>query len=97
MVIGDNLTAAKAIARESGILTEDGIAIEGPEFPERSEMEVQELIPQIQVHLILVLSMNLVRVYSVDDILKFYKVQPIFHQKILTSSNGILSLYSSMK
>ena len=97
IVIGDNLTTAKAIAKECGILTDDGIAIGGPEFPEKSEMELQELIPHIQVHLILVLSMNLVRVYSVDDILKFYKVQPTFHQKILTSSNGILSLYSSMK
>ncbi|KAJ6327984.1 hypothetical protein OIU77_009795 [Salix suchowensis] len=49
MVTGDNLTTAKAIARECGILTDDGIAIEGPEFREKSEEELQELIPKIQV------------------------------------------------
>nr|CAB3475389.1 unnamed protein product [Digitaria exilis] len=32
MVTGDNINTAKAIARECGILTDDGIAIEGPEF-----------------------------------------------------------------
>ncbi|KAJ6678995.1 CALCIUM-TRANSPORTING ATPASE [Salix purpurea] len=50
MVTGDNLTTAKAIARECGILTDDGIAIEGPEFREKSEEELHELIPKIQVH-----------------------------------------------
>lgn len=49
MVTGDNLTTAKAIARECGILTDDGIAIEGPAFREKSEEELQELIPKIQV------------------------------------------------
>ncbi|CAK7347431.1 unnamed protein product [Dovyalis caffra] len=49
MVTGDNITTAKAIARECGILTDEGIAIEGPEFREKSEEELQELIPKIQV------------------------------------------------
>jgi Ca2+-transporting ATPase len=66
MVTGDNLTTAKAIARECGILTDDGIAIEGPAFREKSEEELQELIPKIQVHLIFSLSINLGRVYLVD-------------------------------
>ncbi|XP_030532119.1 calcium-transporting ATPase 2, plasma membrane-type-like [Rhodamnia argentea] len=49
MVTGDNINTAKAIARECGILTEDGIAIEGPDFREKSLEELLELIPKIQV------------------------------------------------
>ncbi|KAL2242133.1 calcium-transporting ATPase 1, chloroplastic [Sesamum indicum] len=49
MVTGDNINTAKAIARECGILTDDGIAIEGPEFRKKSEEELQELIPKLQV------------------------------------------------
>lgn len=49
MVTGDNINTAKAIARECGILTEEGIAIEGPEFRGKSEEELNELIPKIQV------------------------------------------------
>lgn len=49
MVTGDNINTAKAIARECGILTENGLAIEGPEFREKSEKELHELIPKIQV------------------------------------------------
>ncbi|XP_050205841.1 calcium-transporting ATPase 2, plasma membrane-type [Mercurialis annua] len=49
MVTGDNINTAKAIARECGILTDDGIAIEGPEFREKKLDELLELIPKIQV------------------------------------------------
>ncbi|XP_031483312.1 calcium-transporting ATPase 10, plasma membrane-type-like isoform X1 [Nymphaea colorata] len=49
MVTGDNITTAKAIARECGILTDDGVAIEGPQFREKSLEEMTELIPKIQV------------------------------------------------
>ncbi|KAI4337048.1 hypothetical protein L6164_015506 [Bauhinia variegata] len=48
MVTGDNINTAKAIARECGILT-DGIAIEGHEFREKSEAELLDIIPKIQV------------------------------------------------
>ncbi|KAJ4823335.1 Calcium-transporting ATPase 2, plasma membrane-type [Turnera subulata] len=49
MVTGDNINTAKAIARECGILTDDGIAIEGPVFREKSQEELENLIPKIQV------------------------------------------------
>ncbi|KAL3646422.1 Calcium-transporting ATPase 2, plasma membrane-type [Castilleja foliolosa] len=49
MVTGDNITTAKAIAKECGILTDDGIAIEGPVFREKSLEELLKLIPKIQV------------------------------------------------
>ncbi|KAL4181567.1 hypothetical protein AMTRI_Chr12g271800 [Amborella trichopoda] len=49
MVTGDNISTAKAIARECGILTDGGVAIEGPEFRKKSQEELNELIPKIQV------------------------------------------------
>ncbi|KAG6705418.1 hypothetical protein I3842_07G178100 [Carya illinoinensis] len=49
MVTGDNINTAKAIARECGILTSKGIAIEGPEFREKSEEELLKIIPNLQV------------------------------------------------
>jgi hypothetical protein len=51
MVTGDNINTAKAIARECGILTEGGVAIEGPDFRLKGEEELHELIPKIQVSL----------------------------------------------
>ncbi|OIT21164.1 PREDICTED: calcium-transporting ATPase 2, plasma membrane-type-like [Nicotiana attenuata] len=49
MVTGDNINTATAIARECGILTDDGIAIEGPVFREKNQEEMLKLIPKIQV------------------------------------------------
>ncbi|KAG6492714.1 calcium-transporting ATPase 10, plasma membrane-type-like isoform X2 [Zingiber officinale] len=49
MVTGDNINTAKAIARECGILTDDGMVIEGPKFREKSLEEMNKLIPKIQV------------------------------------------------
>lgn len=51
MVTGDNINTAKAIARECGILTDDGIAIEGPDFREKSAEELDKLIPKLQVNI----------------------------------------------
>ncbi|CDP13843.1 unnamed protein product [Coffea canephora] len=49
MVTGDNIHTAKAIARECGILTDDGTAIEGPEFREKNLQEMKEIVPKLQV------------------------------------------------
>ena len=62
MVTGDNINTAKAIARECGILTDDGIAIEGPEFRAKSPNEMRELIPKIQARTA-TLSSSLKRVF----------------------------------
>jgi Ca2+ transporting ATPase len=35
MVTGDNIITAKAIAKEIGLLSDQGIAMEGPDFNER--------------------------------------------------------------
>ncbi|WOH00063.1 hypothetical protein DCAR_0519419 [Daucus carota subsp. sativus] len=49
MVTGDNINTAKAIARECGILTEGGLAIEGSKFRNKTSDELMEIIPRIQV------------------------------------------------
>jgi Ca2+-transporting ATPase len=49
MVTGDNLNTAIAIARECGILTEDGEAIEGPEFRKLDSDARKKRIPKLQV------------------------------------------------
>ncbi|XP_047320075.1 calcium-transporting ATPase 4, plasma membrane-type-like [Impatiens glandulifera] len=49
MVTGDNINTAKAIARECGILTEDGLAIEGSDFRSKSPEDLKSILPKIQV------------------------------------------------
>ena len=58
MVTGDNLTTAKAIARECGILT-DGEAVDGPTFRHLNPDEMKKLIPNLQVESLVELTLSL--------------------------------------
>ncbi|KAK4141436.1 uncharacterized protein C8A04DRAFT_30934 [Dichotomopilus funicola] len=51
MVTGDNITTARAIAKECGIYhpEEGGIAMEGPDFRRMSEEQLQKTVPKLQV------------------------------------------------
>lgn len=49
MVTGDNLLTAKAIATECGIFTEGGVVMEGPTFRKLSKLQMNEVIPKLQV------------------------------------------------
>ena len=49
MVTGDNIMTAKAIAKECGIYTPGGIAIEGPKFRKLSTRQMNQILPRLQV------------------------------------------------
>lgn len=49
MVTGDNITTAKAIAMDCGILTAGGVIMEGPAFRRLSSKEKDQVIPSLQV------------------------------------------------
>ncbi|QBZ59190.1 hypothetical protein PoMZ_04151 [Pyricularia oryzae] len=51
MVTGDNILTGRAIAKECGIYTpeEGGLAMEGPDFRRKSEEELKEIAPKLQV------------------------------------------------
>jgi Ca2+-transporting ATPase len=49
MVTGDNIHTARHIARECGILTESGVALEGPNFRNMPAHELIPLLPKLQV------------------------------------------------
>lgn len=53
MVTGDNIHTARHIARECGILTEGGLALEGPDFRQMSEEEILDKLPRLQVQLLM--------------------------------------------
>ncbi|KAH0787704.1 calcium-translocating P-type ATPase, PMCA-type family protein [Histomonas meleagridis] len=49
MVTGDYINTAKAIARECGILNDDGVCMIGYEFSSLSKLELLPMLPKIQV------------------------------------------------
>jgi P-type Ca2+ transporter type 2C len=49
MVTGDNVSTAKAIAEECGILHDGGIVLEGPEFRKLSLAEMNEKMPKLEI------------------------------------------------
>ncbi|GAM26529.1 hypothetical protein SAMD00019534_097040 [Acytostelium subglobosum LB1] len=49
MVTGDNIITAQNIARNCGILTEDGICMEGPKFRTLTKQEMDAILPKLQV------------------------------------------------
>lgn len=49
MVTGDNIATACAIARQCGILTPTGLAVEGPTFRRMKPKDVDAILPRLQV------------------------------------------------
>mmetsp|Transcript_25668 Transcript_25668/g.55526 ORF Transcript_25668/g.55526 Transcript_25668/m.55526 type:complete len:1103 (+) Transcript_25668:105-3413(+) len=49
MVTGDNIATAMAIAKQCGILTEHGTAVEGPRFRGMTPKDVDAMLPNLQV------------------------------------------------
>lgn len=49
MVTGDNIHTASAIARQCGILTSEGLALEGPVFRKMTVEEANKVLPRLQV------------------------------------------------
>eukprot|EP00803_Ostreobium_quekettii_P006058 evm.model.scf_144.7 EVM.evm.TU.scf_144.7 scf_144:78288-87675(-) len=49
MVTGDNVHTAQHIAKECGILTDGGVALEGPQFRTMPEEELIKMLPKLQV------------------------------------------------
>ena len=60
MVTGDNLYTARHIAGECGILTEGGLALEGPDFRARPQGELLALLPRLQVCRLGTIKQNLI-------------------------------------
>ena len=49
MVTGDNVLTARAIAEECGIYSPSGLVMEGPNFRKLSKLQMEQIIPNLQV------------------------------------------------
>jgi len=49
MVTGDNVITARAIAKQCGILTDDGVVMTGPEFRQLPDDQMDSMLPRLQV------------------------------------------------
>jgi P-type Ca2+ transporter type 2C len=49
MLTGDNILTAQSIARRCGIMSPDGIAMEGPVFRTKSSKELDDIVPKLDV------------------------------------------------
>ncbi len=49
MVTGDNISTARAIATDCGIITEGAVVMEGPEFRQLSDEEMDKVLPDLRV------------------------------------------------
>ncbi|HIZ83884.1 MAG TPA: cation-translocating P-type ATPase [Firmicutes bacterium] len=50
MITGDHKVTASAIARQIGILEEDGRALDGPELDNMSDEELDKILPEVSVY-----------------------------------------------
>lgn len=49
MVTGDNISTARAIATDCGIMTEGAVVMEGPKFRQLSDEEMDQVLPNLRV------------------------------------------------
>ncbi|KAJ1274113.1 hypothetical protein BS78_05G037800 [Paspalum vaginatum] len=79
MVTGDNIHTAKAIAKECGILSDGGTAIEGPEFRNKKPEEMRALIPKIEV---------MARSLPLDKHTLVTNLRGMFHEVVAVTGDG---------